>query len=134
MGNTDHIIEKMEIQHSWLVERMVDYKIDKFHPYEAIITLDNGAVWLYDCIEDTVRKLPPSEQTMTKEETVSEFGKRLQKIMFRKGMTQSDLMYATGLAQPIISGYINGRHDPGFYAVDKIAKALDCSVDEFRYI
>lgn len=134
MDNTNHIIEKMKIQHSWLVERMVDFRIDTFHPYEAIITLSNGAVWLYDCVEDSVRKLPPSEQTMSKEETASEFGKRLKKLMWKKGMTQTDLSYATGIAQAILSGYVNGKHEPGLYALDRIAKALDCSVDEFRYI
>jgi transcriptional regulator with XRE-family HTH domain len=54
--------------------------------------------------------------------------------MCRKGVTQSDLSFATGIAQPTLSGYINGKHEPGLYAIDKIAKALGCSVDEFRYI
>lgn len=134
MSSFEAVRANMEAYFPWLVKHMVVYKVDTFHPFEVIVTLDDGGVYLYDDIDKTIRKLPPSDQTMTRVETVSEFGKRLQNLMCRKGVTQSDLSFATGIAQPTLSGYINGKNEPGLYAIDKIAKALCCSVDEFRYI
>ena len=40
----------------------------------------------------------------------------------------------TGLTQPNISQYMNGTKTPSFFTVDKIARALNCSTDDFRCI
>ena len=54
-------------------------------------------------------------------------------MMYIKGITQSELSNCTDIPQYLISDYIRGKRTPSFYNVDKIAKALDCSVDELRY-
>lgn len=81
----------------------------------------------------TIRKLPRDSNNMSEEEYRIEFSMRLKKIMYRKGWTQDDLSEATGITQAMISRYISRKATPSFYNVDKIAKALGCSTDEFRY-
>jgi transcriptional regulator with XRE-family HTH domain len=53
--------------------------------------------------------------------------------MTRQGVSQLELSELTGIPQSTISNYLTGKFLPGFYNMDKIAKALKCSIDEFRY-
>ena len=101
--------------------------------YELIVKLDNGDVVLYDDLEHTARYLPRNNKTMSEEVFKKEFGLRLHKLMFRKGLTQSMLSKLTGISQVQLSDYITGRHMPSFYKVYKIAIALDCDIDELTY-
>lgn len=100
---------------------------------EWIVRLNNGNMFLYDDIWKSIRKLPNDSKSLNKKQTAREIGYRLEKILQRKGLTQSDLSNMTGLTQPQISNYIYGRSMPSFYVVDKIAKALNCSTEDFRY-
>lgn len=98
-----------------------------------IVNLRNGDTIFYDDINKSIRNLPRNSNSMTEEECRKEFGIRLRKLMFRKGVTQAELSDMTGIQQSALSNYITGKTSPSFYNVDKIAKALECSVDIFRY-
>lgn len=100
---------------------------------ELVAKLDDGRAFLYDNTNNSIRKLPRDSNNMSEEEYRIEFSMRLKKIMYRKGWTQDDLSEATGITQAMISRYISRKATPSFYNVDKIAKALGCSTDEFRY-
>lgn len=102
--------------------------------FELLIELNNGSVVSYDEIEHSIRYLPQDSNNLTEAECKNEFGIRLNRIMRRKGITQFELSEMTGITQPAISNYMTGKTTPSFYNVDKIAKALDCSIEEFRYI
>lgn len=101
---------------------------------DVFITTSRNERLLYNYLFHRIRKLPPDPNNLTKEECLGEFGVRLQQMMGSKGISQVRLSEMTGIPQVTISSYICGRSVPGFYNVDKIAKALNCSVDEFRYI
>ena len=100
---------------------------------DLTIVLQNGDRILYDDFEKVIRNLPRDNMYLSEQECCAEFGKRLRKIMFRKNVTQYELSELTGISRTTISFYINGKTTPSFYNADKIAKALKCSVDEFRY-
>lgn len=95
--------------------------------------LKDGTRLAFDHCEETLRYLPKDESSMTEEEYRKEFGIRLSRRMRRKGMMQSELSELTGITQANISNYINGRTAPGLYTLDKIARALDCSLEDLRY-
>ena len=59
---------------------------------------------------------------------------RIKYLRERYSMTQTDLANATGIPQQQISKYIRGYRVPTFYNLDKIARALDCTIDELRYV
>lgn len=101
--------------------------------YDIMFHLNDGDTVLYNSADTTIRTLPQNDRELTEEECKKEFGIRLLNIMRRNGVTQSELSERTGLSQPRLSNYITGKVAPTLYTLDKIAKALHCSVDEFRY-
>lgn len=98
------------------------------------VLLTDGSRLIYDDIDNTIRMLPKDTHNMSKDECGKEFGIRLRRIMHLKGVTELELSEQTGISQPLISGYIRGNNVPGFYNVDKIAKALGCSTEQFRCV
>lgn len=101
--------------------------------YGVYARTDTGESYLYNDMDNSARPLPRDANRMTEEECRNEFGKRLYWLMTIKGVTQADLSERTGISRIAISNYINSRYTPSFYNADKIAKALDCSLDELRY-
>ena len=126
------IIDNFKLHFPRLFEKAVNYEINDEH--EAVIFLNDNTSILYDEIDNTYRKLPSDRNNMTEEECRNEFGMRLYKIMISRGLTEAELSERTGIPQNRISGYITGKNTPSFYKVDKIAKALGCSIEEFRYV
>jgi len=125
------LIEHMANEFPFLVREMVECYTDGYD--ELVVTLSDGGIVSYDDFYKTFRRLP-SDYNMNEDECKMEFGIRLRKTMALKGLNQTMLSERTGIPQPLLSNYITGRTNPSFYAVDKIAKALGCSVDEFRHI
>lgn len=97
------------------------------------VELNDGTSVVYDDMLHTIRNLPLNSSDMTEQECRLEFGYRLRMILLHRGMSQNELCQKTGLTNPQLSNYINGKTTPTFYIVDKIAKALGCSIDEFAY-
>lgn len=112
-------------------------KVNAWHmdgKFELVAELMDGNVVLFDGMEKTLRRLPKDSSNMTEEECLFEFSKRLGRILFMKGISQTELSKRTGIDQAAISRYLSGKRAPTLYNLDKIAKALGCSVDDFRYI
>lgn len=101
--------------------------------YEMIVRLNDGDSILYDCENHTIRNLPSDAASMSEEQFRREFGHRLRRKMERQGLTQTDLAERTNSSQVAISNYLRGKTTPSAYMVDKIAKALNCSIDELTY-
>lgn len=102
--------------------------------FELIIKRADGSSWSYYSLTKTMRRLPSYATAMTEQEVRDEFSLRLNRLMRLKGITQKDLSDLTGISLYSISKYLNKKVTPSFYAVDRIAKALGCSIEEFRYI
>ena len=102
-------------------------------PLDLVVELGNGERYIFDDEMQSIRQLPAtpdlSEQAFKKE-----FCVRLRKLMARYNVNQIELAERTGIHEVTISRYLTGRSIPSFYAIDKIAKALGCSTDAFRYI
>ncbi len=62
---------------------------------------------------------------------ISFFGSQLKKIMFEKSFTQQKLADELGIAQEMISRWINGVRNPSFNSIKKIAAVLDVPADCF---
>lgn len=101
--------------------------------FELIIKRTDGSSWSYYSLTKTLRRLPSYVTAMTEQEVRNEFSLRLNRLMRLKGITQIELSERTGLSRYSIIKYLNGKVTPSFYAVDRIAKALGCSIEEFRY-
>jgi DNA-binding Xre family transcriptional regulator len=125
------LYENFKFHFPLIAEKVVRYR--DISPYELEVSLLDGSVFMYDELNKSIRKRPRDCDHMTEEECKREFGMRLRSVMFMRGVDQADLCRLTGIPQPSISNYVNGRTCPSFYNLDKIARALKCSVDELRY-
>ena len=118
-------------------ERMPEYagqtvRYQSFNGIDLQLEFENGMAMMFDSWSGLFRFIGYGEN-YTDEEFSIEFGHRLRTIMRRNGIGQETLANITGISRTMISFYLNGKSVPSFYNVDKIAKALRCSTDEFRY-
>lgn len=127
----EHRFRNLQFYYPHIVEDAEQFFWDS--PYEILIRLKNGNMVAYDDLEHTIRRLPKDSRKITEEESRNELGYRLYRMMRVKGVTQKELSEKTGISQSSISHYITGKKTPSFYNIDKIAKALDCPIDEFTY-
>lgn len=115
----------------FIMENSIEYNVVGDH--ELVIKTKDGNLWSYYDLTGTIRKLPQDCSDLSEEQCKNEFGIRLRRIMELKGITQAALAKLVGVDQPSISKYVNGKWIPSFFILDKIARVLDCSMDEFRY-
>lgn len=127
----DMIHRNLGMRFPFIVREAIEYRDGG--GFDVIVTLRDGRVILYDDMEGTIRNLPRDINNLSEHECKREFGIRLKRLMYKKGITQSELSERTGIAQTMISSYLTGRNVPSFYKVDRIARALGCSVDDLRY-
>lgn len=129
-------IREEEIRNfSYYYPHLADKVVDARDVYggEQFLLMDDGRVLAYNDLYGTYRELPYDPDDMSEQECRKEFGRALARIMDWKHVGQIELSDRTGISQPAISSYICGTRTPSFYATDRIAKALDISLDEFRY-
>ena len=60
----------------------------------------------------------------------TKLGKNLKKIRIAKKMSQGDISRALDVHRAYISGIENGKRNPTLATIEKLANALDVSVDE----
>ena len=117
----------------YITKHAASYEIDVFNTC-LIVKLNNGETYLYDDLYKTIGRMYATEDDINEKACRTEFGRRLARMLLLKGMTQLELSEATGIAPATINRYINSNVTPTYYTVVKIAKALGCSTDDFRYV
>lgn len=125
------ISQNFNLYFKYLADKVIDITV--VDDWTLHVKLNDGSSVIYDDMLHTIRNLPQNSNAMTEQECRVEFGCRLRKILLHRGMSQSDLCMRAGITNAQLSNYINGKTTPTFYVVDKIAKALDCSIDDFTY-
>lgn len=128
----DYLIKNFSLWHSRYEEHAVEYK--RFSHFGLLVTMDDGRMGFFEDIDNTFRWLPPDPYNMTEEECTYEFSCRLKFLMRERLMTQTKLSEMTGIPQQYISRYCRGETIPDFHKLNKIARALRCSIDMFTYV
>lgn len=90
--------------------------------------------YFYNLTNNVLIPIPKSDQDLDKESFRRIFGVLLRRALECSGLTQEELSEKTGIPQPNISDYLYGKHFPSFYQIDKMAKAMNCSVEDLRYV
>lgn len=101
--------------------------------YEVIARLSDGRLISYYDLDKTIRVMVGDCDELNEEQFRREFARRLRRLMYVKGVTQMALAERTRISDVILSRYMTGKTMPGFYNLNKIASALNCSLDDFRY-
>lgn len=125
------ILDRMGRYYPFILSDAIE--INQIGPMELLIKMSDSSVVLYDDVDQTFRKLPQDRDHMTEQQCRHELGMRLKRLMYRRGVTQKQLAEKTGISEIAISNYINEKQTPSFYNVDRIAKVLQCSIDDLRY-
>ena len=93
-----------------------------------IAVLKDGTKLEYHHMLRTVRKVPTYNGS--EEEWRREFSRRLSFEMYERGFDQTYLAEASGISQTAISKYLHRKTTPSAYAVDRMARALGCYMDD----
>ena len=70
---------------------------------------------------------------MTEQEWLYIFGRKLEKLMNERGMTQKELARAALLDQSAISNYINGRRIPTSKAIINFSYIFGVTIESLIY-
>lgn len=127
----EQLYENFKLYFPVIAERAINITQDG--PFDIVVRMDDGTAMLYSDLNNTIRRLPNDSNNITEKEFRREFRFRVYKILNMRGMTQKDLARMTGITEANLSGYMTGKRTPTFYTASKIAKALDCSVEDFVY-
>ena len=128
----DNILANVKLYYPMLLKNVKDYRT--VGTSRVIITSEDGKETIFNDINKTFRRLPDDKNNMSELECRREFGFRLRDIMTEKSVSQMELSERTGIPCPVLSRYMRGKTSPTQYQVDRIARALDCSADDFRYL
>lgn len=90
--------------------------------------------YFYNITNNVLIPIPKDDKNLDKESFRRIFGVLLRRALECSGLTQEELSEKTGIPQPNISDYLYGKHFPSFYQIDKMAKVMNCSVEDLRYV
>ena len=108
-------------------------EVRELNEYEILFVFKNGDKIILDKIKHNWKRTYESDYELTEEDCKRHFSSQLRCWMNRKNVGQDELAKKIGATQPMISRYVSGRVLPNYYIVYKIAKALDCSIDDLFY-
>ena len=123
-------LELFDLHFPLIAQKTISCKDVGFNTF--VMSLNDGRKFLFNIIECSIRRLPKNSNDISEDECRHEYGRRLRHIMWCRGMSEQELSEITGIHSVALSRYINGKVSPSFYNADKIAKALRCSIDDFR--
>lgn len=95
--------------------------------WSIIVELDNGQSIEY---YDNTKRVIIRKEYSSESEWRKEFSINLRCKMWDAGISQTRLAEQTGISQVSISNYLNGKSTPSGWAMDRLAKALDCNAWE----
>lgn len=124
-SETDQMIySNFEMRFPFLADEVVDWiGIDCLM---ILVKLENGEKYIYNDTEETFMKVKPNYE--------NEFGFMLGYKLSKHGMRQDELADRISCSRISINNYVTGRTVPSYYVAVEIAKALNCSLDDFRWM
>lgn len=108
--------------------------IEEISEWDLLITFSDGKKVMFDKHTGYHNEVfYGNVSELTEEQEKKEFSYRLRSLMGRRGIGQEELADMIGTSQTMISHYVSGRSIPSVMVLRKIAKILNCSMDDFFY-
>ena len=102
---------------------------------DVLIIFTDNKKYIYDTLTGMSRYIRYNDiEDMTNDDWVREFKDRLNIMLARSYMNQSEFAKKLGTTQPMVSRYISGRDMPSTYIINKIINVLDCELDDLFLI
>lgn len=126
------IYDEFKRLHPYMVDDIDDYG-PKGEWGIRLVTKD-GVRYDYHSISKTVRQVEDRPvynfDDLTEELWRSLFADRLNELMSINGFSQQTLSDYTGLGKGTINNYVNKKATPSAYALSRIARVLNCSIND----
>lgn len=107
---------------------------------EVIFYMYDGSKVIFDELDDSamfIEKDKYNKDELTDEEWLQEFSRKLKRKLKIRNITRHELADKMGLSYNSICRYSRGEHIPNVLVINKMAKILDCTVEEltdFNYL
>lgn len=109
-------------------------EIKELNEWDLLIVFKNGRKVVYDRFTKYFKDVFYNDiNELTEEQEKKEFAYRLRSLMGRNEITQEELADIINTSQVMISRYVRGENIPSAIVLRKMAKALNCSMDDFFY-
>lgn len=109
-------------------------EIRELNEWDLIIEFKDGKKVIYDRFTGYYKNIfYDNIGEITEEQEKKEFAYRLRSLMNRNRITQEKLSEELNTTQAMISRYVRGETIPSAITLRKIAKILNCSMDDFFY-
>ena len=140
LSTYERILNEYKVWHPSLYNQTVECRPSG--RYSILVTLDDESRLEYNSTDNSIRdvtKFYIRERTLDVDEESwrKEFGRKLQRVIAEKGMTQEKLSEVTGISRQMMSRYVRGTSTPSGYILSRLVEALGCDVREltkFGYI
>lgn len=105
---------------------------------ELTITMSDGMMYVYNLIGSSITPIRNKDGVEDPHDEISRdegawrknFSKRLVIKMKKKGISQDRLSSLSGISTVTLSKYMNGLASPSGYNLERLSRALGCSVSE----
>lgn len=128
MNINGYVLAGLKEDHGQLMNQVVDgYEDNRV----MIIYLDmvDGRTIAYDMLDHTIRTVKKCSNEYTDDEWEREFHIRLKRLMYLRGINQSELAEQLNVSQSQLSRYISGKTSMSVYMLRKIASLLGCTFE-----
>lgn len=92
------------------------------------VRLDDGLLFEFDSIANTIRKIQPNNYTKDVETLRKDIGFNIKKVIQSRGIPQGDIAKSCGITEAMLSRYIHGTSMPSLDKINALASALGCRV------
>lgn len=122
----DKMINRFESYYPYLFNQMVDW----WPSGRSYITvkLDDGSLIEYDSMTDSIRTIQSSSRAKDVSIVRKDIGHNLKKLIFARGIPQSDIAEQCGITEAMLSRYTHGTSMPGIDKLYTLADVLGCRV------
>lgn len=123
MNINEYVLAGLKEDHEQLMSQVVDgYEDNRV----MIIYLDmaDGRTIAYDMLDHVIRTVKKCSDGYTDDEWEKEFYIRLKRLMYLRGINQSELAKQLDISQSQLSRYISGKTPMSVYMLRKIARVF----------
>lgn len=128
MNINGYVLAGLKEDHGQLMSQVVDgYEDNRV----MVIYLDmaDGRTVAYDMLDHAIRTVKKCSDGYTDDEWEREFYIRLKRLLYLRGINQSELAKQLDISQSQLSRYISGKTSMSVYMLRKIARLLGCTFE-----
>ena len=125
-GKYDRILDQFEQYYPDLYRQTVDWWPSG--RYHITVKLEDTLIFEFDATNNTIWRVRPDNYKNDINVLRTDIGHNIQKLIFARGIPQSEIASRVGITEAMLSRYIHGTSMPGIDKVYSLASALGCRV------